>query len=317
MSAPPASRPTASTEKTFSAYNAEQGKAYAAARRDYDPSLYQLVVDRHRSTGGRFDSLVDVGCGPGLAARALAPHFASVVGLDPSDGMLATARALGGATATSQPIRYEVSTAEALGSELSPPVPDGSVDLITAANAAHWFDMAGFWPAAARALRPGGSVALWTSGPIVTHPDMPNATAIQDALERLRSEYLSPYFVPGNRIVHDRYVDLLLPWDVEDPRAAEFDRDTFFRKDYRPDEKFLMGIPEADLDTFEAIMATGSPQTRWRQAHPDDVGTERDVIRIMRREIERLLHEAGVEKGKEKVKATVCGVLIMIKKKAE
>lgn len=77
-----------------------------------------------------------------------------------------------------------------------------------------------------------------------------------------------------------------------------------------------MGEPEVDLDTFEKMMGTGSATTRWRQAHPDAVGTERDVVRMLRREIERLLHEAGVEKGKEKVKGAMQGALLIVKKKA-
>jgi len=71
-----------------------------------------------------------------------------------------------------------------------------------------------------------------------------------------------------------------------------------------------------DLDRMEKILGTASPVQRWREAHPDAVGTERDVIRMMRKEIERLLHEAGVEKGKEVVKGNVKGVLLMVKKKA-
>ena len=71
-----------------------------------------------------------------------------------------------------------------------------------------------------------------------------------------------------------------------------------------------------DLDRMERVMGTASPVQRWRDAHPDAVGTERDVIRIMRREIERLLQEAGVEKGKEVIKGNLTGVLLMVKKKA-
>ncbi len=67
---------------------------------------------------------------------------------------------------------------------------------------------------------------------------------------------------------------------------------------------------------MERILGTMSPVQRWREAHPDAVGTERDVIRVMRREIERLLHEAGVEEGKEVVKGSLRGVLLMVKKKA-
>jgi ubiquinone/menaquinone biosynthesis C-methylase UbiE len=125
------------TEKTFSSYNQEQGKAYAQIRRDYHPDLYQTIINHHTSTGGELDTLLDVGCGPGTAARGLAPHFAHVIGLDPSEGMITTARSVGVVTSTSEPVRFEVSTAEELGGNLSPPVQDSSVDLITASNAAH------------------------------------------------------------------------------------------------------------------------------------------------------------------------------------
>jgi len=40
------------------------------------------------------------------------------------------------------------------------------------------------------------------------------------------------------------------------------------------------------------------------------------VVRMLRREMERLLYEAGVEKGKEKVKGSVQGALLVVKKKA-
>jgi hypothetical protein len=70
------------------------------------------------------------------------------------------------------------------------------------------------------------------------------------------------------------------------------------------------------MDTMEKIFSTASPVQRWRDAHPDAVGTDRDIVKIMRSEIERLLHEVGVEKGKELIKGSLTGVLLMVKKKA-
>jgi ubiquinone/menaquinone biosynthesis C-methylase UbiE len=137
------------TEKTFTSYTQKQGAHYAQNRADYHPDLYKGIIEHHTSTGGQLDTLIDVGCGPGTAARALAPHFAHVIGLDPSQGMIDNARALAGTSSTSEPIRFEISSAEALGSDVVPPVRDSSVDLITASAAAHWFDMAQFWPQAA------------------------------------------------------------------------------------------------------------------------------------------------------------------------
>jgi len=306
------------TEKTFSSYTQDQGANYAQNRPGYHPELYKTIIDHHTSTGGQLDTLLDIGCGPGTAARALAPHFAHAIGLDPSEGMIQNARSLAGASSTSEPIRFEISTAEELGGNLSPPIQDSSVDLITAATAAHWFDMARFWPRAAHVLKPGGTAALWTTGSATMHHSTPNAAAIQAALDDVEERELKPFIEPGNLLAQNLYLDLPLPWTLAPP-VADFDEAAFFRKEWGPDngeEFFVGGGLTADLDTMERILGTMSPVQRWREAHPDAVGSERDVARIMRRKIERLLHEAGVEKGKEVLKGNLKGVLIMVKKKA-
>lgn len=301
-------------EKTFSSYNQEQGNHYAKIRPDYHPKVYQAVLDLHTSTGGLFDVLLDVGCGPGLAARALGPKFVHVIGIDPSDGMIATAHSLGGVTATSEPIRFEISTAEELGRGLTPPIQDESVDLITASNAAHWFDMPRFWQRAARVLKPGGTVALWTSGDVRIHPSMPAAAGIQAAIDLHDERDLVPFYEPGNLLTRNRYVGLPLPWTLPTP-IPEFDRESFVRKEWEAGEDFFLGDTEVGLEMFEKMMTTISAETRWRQANPDLVGTERDPLKMLCTEIRKLLREAGVEPGKETVKGTAAGVLLIVKKK--
>ena len=71
------------------------------------------------------------------------------------------------------------------------------------------------------------------------------------------------------------------------------------------------------MDMFEKMLATTSPITRWREAHPDTFGTEQDIVKIYRTTTERLLHEAGVEKGKETLQGAMQGVLLIVKKKSE
>ncbi|KIW18452.1 hypothetical protein PV08_02740 [Exophiala spinifera] len=310
-------------EKTFSTYNAAQGKAYSDLRRDYDPKVYQTILDQHTSTGGQLDTFLDVGCGPGFAARALAPHFTQAIGLDPAEGMVTTARNL---TTVASPefnnVRFEISTCEELGSNLTPPIADGSVDLITAANAAHWFDMPRFWAAASRVLKPGGTVAIWTSGPGRIHPSVPNAEAIQAVIDAQQEGELKPYLLPGNTLVRNHYRDLPLPWTgpLEHRVDGAFDQASFVRLDWPSDQPFYLPGPKDDegvsMDIFEKVLATGSAATRWRQAHPDLVGTENDVLRILRRKIEALLHDAGVKPGQERLRGLFDGVILFVKKKA-
>ncbi len=181
-----------------------------------------------------------------------------------------------------------------------------------------WFDLPRFWLRAAQVLKPGGTVALWTVCKPSTDPSVPNAEAIKARLQEIEVEYLRPFIEPGNRMVRDKYASLPLPWTLPQP-VADFDEATFFRKDsgWGQGQEFTIGQGhKIGMDMAEKILGTASPVTRWREAHPDAVGTEADVVRVMRREIERLLHEAGVEVGQEYVKVGVEAVLLMIKKKA-
>jgi len=255
-----------SAEKTFRSYTKDQGVNYAKNRPGYHPNLYKTIIDHHTSTGGQLNTILDVGCGPGTAARALAPQFVHAIGLDPSEGMITNARSLVGASSTSEPIRFEISTAEDLGCHLSPPVEDSSVDLIVASAAAHWFDMARFWPQVARTLRPGGTAALWTTGPISMHPSMPNAAVIQAAMDDIEERELKPFFEPGNLLTRDMYNSLPLPWTLTPP-VTEFDEAAFFRKEWGPensDEFLVGGALTVDLDTMEKMLSTASPVQRWR-----------------------------------------------------
>lgn len=125
-------------ENTFSNYNVAQGKAYAQIRRDYHPNVYNAIITQHTSTGGQLSTLMDVGCGPGMTTIGLAPHFTHAIGLDPSEGMITIAHSqLESNSKAPSNIRFEISTAEELGANFSPPIADSSVDLLTASNAAH------------------------------------------------------------------------------------------------------------------------------------------------------------------------------------
>ncbi|KAF2093308.1 methyltransferase domain-containing protein [Rhizodiscina lignyota] len=311
-----------SPEKTFKSYTREQGEAYAQSRRGYHPKLYETIVDYHTSHGGKLDTLLDVGCGPGISVREFAPRFAHAIGLDGSEGMIGTARSIGGATSTSESIRFEVSPAEELGSQVSPPIPDSSVDVITSATAAHWFNMSEFWPRAAKILKPGGTVALWTtSSRIFVHPSTPNHELIQASIYEHLERQLAPYVEPGNMLARNLYVDLKLPWTLEQT-VPGFDQSTFVRREWNrsganaADDEFLMSQYTLKLEALEKVLGTASWVTRWREAHPDAAGTESDVLRMMRTETERLLHEAGVEEGNEVITGGRAGVLLMLQKKA-
>lgn len=121
-------------EKTFRSYTSDQGKNYAKHRWNYSQDLYQSIIAHHTSTGGKLGTVLDAGCGPGTATFSLAQSFDNAIGLDPSDGMISTARSLLEAEQPKSNIKFEVSTVEDIDPSM---IPDSSVDLITAATCAH------------------------------------------------------------------------------------------------------------------------------------------------------------------------------------
>ena len=92
--------------------------------------------------------VVDLGAGTGKLTRSLVAHGHRVTAVEPSSEMLAQlVAAVPGATALQ-------------GSAESVPLADGSADVVTAAQAFHWFDQPVALREIARVLRPGGRLAL-------------------------------------------------------------------------------------------------------------------------------------------------------------
>lgn len=121
---------------------------YAAWRPGYPAEIVAFLA------GGSTTSqrILDLGAGTGLLTEALVTAGHDVVAADVSTAMLARL------TARLPSVPTVVARAEEL------PLPDGDVDVVVAAQAAHWFDP----PAAAhefrRVLRPGGAVGfVWNT----------------------------------------------------------------------------------------------------------------------------------------------------------
>lgn len=126
--------PAAPSDPTFRSYNTTQAQAYATQRLSYSSALYATVLTHHESTGGAFDFLLDVGCGPGNATRDVARSFDRALGVDPGEAMIAAARERGGRTRSGEEVRFEVGPAEAVSAVEGVPAGEG-VDLVIAAMA--------------------------------------------------------------------------------------------------------------------------------------------------------------------------------------
>ena len=300
-----------SNDTTFRAYSPAQVQEYARRRGGYPQKLIDEIVSLHSQTGGSFECLLDLGCGPGNATRDLAQDFENAIGIDPSAEMISSAKQMSGA-ARSGPIRFIQDDAERCKE-----IPDNSVDVIASATAAHWFDMDRFWPTAARIVKPNGTVAFFTIWRIYVHPmTTPCSAQIQRILFELEQETLGPYQKAGNWNLMGLYKDFQMPWSLSVP-CSSLPESTYRRQIWNEggvagdDGSYVCGERSMTLEETEQAIATISSVTRWREAHPQLANTNRDCVKAAFAKIRGILRPTGTEK------ITMVGptVLVTVKKK--
>ena len=122
---------------------------YVASRPDYPAALFDaLQAHCGLRPGAR---VADVGSGTGLLSLGLLRRGWEVVGVEPNAAMRAAAEQILSGHATHRCVD---------GSAESMPLADASVDLVTAAQAFHWFEVDAARNECLRVLKPGGQVAL-------------------------------------------------------------------------------------------------------------------------------------------------------------
>jgi SAM-dependent methyltransferase len=94
---------------------------------------------------------VDLGCGTGLSTRYWAGRARLAIGIDPTEDMLAQARAV----PHPPEIEFRAGSSNATG------LADGCADLVTVSQALHWMDPFPTFREARRILRPGGVFAAF------------------------------------------------------------------------------------------------------------------------------------------------------------
>ncbi len=135
----------------------------------------------------------DCGTGNGQVAAMLSDVFEKVIGTDISQEQLDHAE-------LRPNLEYRLERAEhtSLGNQ--------SVDLITIAQAIHWFDFDHFYKEVNRVLKPGGIIAAWTYNLVHNTPEL------EAVVHRLFAEITGPYWDKERKWVDESYQTIPFPF---------------------------------------------------------------------------------------------------------
>lgn len=185
------------TESAFKDHFSEQAAEYAKFRPRYPKELFRWLG----SVAPAKELAWDCATGSGQAAVELANVFEKVIGTDASEKQVANAE-------RHPRVEYRIATAEE--SELE----SNSADLITVAQALHWFDLARFEAEARRVAKAGGIVAAWAYKLATVSP------AIDAIVRHYYSEVVGSYW-PAERVLVEKFEELPFGFDGIDTPPFE------------------------------------------------------------------------------------------------
>ena len=236
----------------FHNYFGPQASRYREFRPRYPAALFHYLA----VAGGGTSLAWDCATGNGQAAVQLAERFARVVATDPSDAMIA--QAIPHPRVTYAVAKYESG------------LPDHSANIVTVAQALHWFDFDPFLREARRVLLPGGVLAAWCYSRCSVDE------GVDEVVDMFYRVTVGPYWPRERRHVDEGYRTIALPLDemapppfemVEQWSLSEF---ASYIRTWSAVNKFIEARGEEAVLAFEQALANawGAPQQRKRVRFP-------------------------------------------------
>ncbi len=191
---------------------------YAKFRPHYPPEVFAHIL----SLVGEKNAAWDCGTGNGQVANVLSVHFKNVFATDISAQQLQHAIQLPN-------IEYSLQPAEKTNFD------DAQFNLVTAAQAVHWFRFHEFYTEVKRTLKSGGLIAIIGYGLLQT------AQPIQQLIDHFYHKVVGPYWDAERRYIDERYQTMPFPFQ-EIPMPD-------FQMDYIWTQEQLLGY----INTWSAV----------------------------------------------------------------
>jgi ubiquinone/menaquinone biosynthesis C-methylase UbiE len=197
----------------------KQSSFYKKYRPNYP---IELINDILRITSGR-DYCWDCGTGNGQVAIELSNHFKTVYATDSSEKQIVNAF-------KRENIEYSVGRSEETAFNKS------QFDLITVAQALHWFDFKAFNQEINRVAKNGATVAIWGYGLLRIE------TSIDLLIERFYKDTIGPYWNKERKYVDAEYATIALDF-----------KEISLKKKYQIKTKWTLEDLEGYLNSWSSV----------------------------------------------------------------
>lgn len=175
---------------------------HSADYRTYRPTYPEAMYEYLSSLCAEHHCAWDCATGNGQAAIGLAKYFDEVIATDASAGQIDNAD--GPAN-----VEFRVASAEHSGLD------NASVNLVTVAQAIHWFDLEAFKGEVERVLKPGGVLAVWLYGLLTVNAE------IDAVVNHLYGPVLDDYWPPERQLIEEGYRHVSFPYErLDTPEFA-------------------------------------------------------------------------------------------------
>ncbi len=173
----------------------QQASVYARYRPGYPPALFEYILGFVKEKNIAWDC----GTGNGQSAGFLSGHFKKVIATDISQKQIDNAF-------KAPNIFYATENAESTG------IAAESIDLVTVAQAIHWFDFNKFYAEVNRVAKPGAVIAVWTY----------SLLRISKEIDSIISDYhfktLEKFWDDERKYVDEKYAGIPFPFqEIQTP----------------------------------------------------------------------------------------------------
>ncbi|KAK5779120.1 S-adenosylmethionine-dependent methyltransferase PWA37_003972 [Arxiozyma heterogenica] len=238
---------------------------YDRFRPSYPNTLVHKILSYHNEkTENELNTLVEVGCGTGIATKLFMNHFKKCIATDASSSMLECAK---NTLPKDSNVTYKLAKGECL-------VEDGkiglnSVDMVIGAQSIHWCDFYTLFEQVHKILKPNGTFAFW----FYTQPEFIELNGFNEIYYKYgwSDEFMGKYLTPFQRHFFTKFTenDQLMDQLKNHFDDIKFEVSCYSKGHSDPNAPYYQ-TTEMSMSDLRDLVKSWSLYTSWVKHHPND-----------------------------------------------